>query len=224
MKVLERYNIEDFFFFDIETIPGMDSMDERTIESWGYKKKLNVGDETELNVIKESYYKEAALYPEYGKVICFSYAYYENNVLKIGSIINENEESLVCDIHNLLNDIENLNLILCGHNIKGFDIPFLAKRFVVNKLRVHNKLDFSHCKPWDINVIDTMDLWKFGGTKNSSLNDIAYALNIPSPKEEMSGSQVYEEYKKGNISKIKEYCEKDTLTLERIVNKLMNND
>lgn len=219
MRILNKYKKEDIIFIDIETAPLVESLeiDSPLFEAWSYKKRNDNLSNTEL---QESYFNEAGLYAEFGKVICISVGkVISGNKIKTVSYYGGNEEDILSrfckDLSSKGNTIE-----LCGHNIKKFDIPFIVKRCIINGVDVPPKLDVSGLKPWEITYLDTMELW--GGY--SSLISICVALGIESPKDGIDGSKVGEEYYKGNLTKIVKYCEADTKAVALVLLTFMKED
>ncbi len=108
--------------------------------------------------------------------------------------------------------------MLCAHNGKEFDFPYMARRMLINGIKLPAILDTAGKKPWEVNHLDTMELWKFGDYKNyTSLELLAAVFNIPTPKDDIDGSQVWEVYwKEKDLSRIVTYCCKDVLTVAQI--------
>jgi predicted PolB exonuclease-like 3'-5' exonuclease len=219
MRILNKYSKEDIIFIDIETVPLVESLeiDSPLFEAWSYKKRNDNLSNTEL---QESYSKEAGLYAEFGKIICISVGkVISGNKIKVVSFSGDNEEEILTQFCETLESKKN-TVELCGHNIKKFDIPFIVKRCIINRVNVPPKLDVSGLKPWEITYLDTMELW--GGY--SSLISICVALGIESPKDGIDGSKVAEEYYKGNLSKIVKYCEADTKAVALVLLTFMKED
>ena len=107
---------------------------------------------------------------------------------------------------------------LCAHNGKEFDFPFLCRRLVINSMSIPHMLNIAGKKPWEVPHLDTMELWKFGDYKNyTSLNLLAQVLNIPTPKDDIDGSMVWEVYwKEKDIERIRNYCQKDVITVAQV--------
>ena len=129
------------------------------------------------------------------------------------------------DFSNLLqNHFNSASIQLCGHNIKEFDLPFIARRMIINNLNIPEKINNMGKKPWEINHLDTLELWKFGDYKHyTSLNLLAAVLDIPTPKDDIDGSQVASVYYDDHdLERIKTYCEKDVLTVAQIFRKFRN--
>jgi len=114
--------------------------------------------------------------------------------------------------------------MLCAHNGKEFDFPYIARRMIINGITLPNHLDLFGKKPWEVNHLDTMELWKFGDYKNyTSLKLLANVLGIPSPKEDIDGSMVRDVfYKERDLDRIARYCELDVITTAQIFLRLRN--
>lgn len=186
---------------DIETVPRPGIMDTWFPAYAHENKKIEDYDKQELL---------AGLYPEFGMICCVAGITEYERDCSIGMVAsNLNEEKLL--LKGLSAEFESLGgaIQLQGHNIKGFDIPFLAKRYLAHRLPVPECLQVAGKKPWEIHHIDTMELAKFGGHNPSSLRALCLLLNIKDPKTEMTGIGVYDLFKSNNFEKIKEYCEGD---------------
>ena len=168
--------------------------------------------------------KRTALVPEFAKIVCVSFAF----VLDDGSVrkqtfSDEDEFKLLKNVQGLLNKVGKLDFWLCGHNLKNFDIPMLAKRMIVNGLMPSTMLPTYDTKPWDIKAIDTKEIWQYGAyTSIGSLDLLCSSLGIQTPKDgEVVGEKVHNEYwEKQNLKGISEYCEKDVNVLIEIIKKL----
>jgi 3'-5' exonuclease len=174
------------------------------------------------NETAEAIYGRAAIYAEFGKIICISCGFINKSVtgqnsLKIKSFYGHNERELLTDFLNTLAKL-NSQFVLCAHNGKEFDFPYLSRRILINKLKLPEILNLAGKKPWDIKHLDTMELWKFGDYKAyTSLNLLAHVFNIPTPKSDIDGSMVGEVYyKEKNLQRIVNYCQKDVATLVNV--------
>ena len=118
----------------------------------------------------------------------------------------------------------NKEALLCAHNGKEFDFPYIARRMIINGLVIPEILDNAGKKPWEIKLLDTMDLWKFGDYKNyTSLDLLTSVLGIPTPKDDIDGSMVAGIfYSENDIERIVHYCEKDVLAIARVLLRFMN--
>ena len=117
-----------------------------------------------------------------------------------------------------------LNHLLCAHNGKEFDFPYIARRMIINKIDLPTKLNLFGKKPWEIPHLDTMELWKFGDYKHySSLQLLTTILGISSPKDDIDGSEVAKVYyKEKNLGRIVKYCEKDTIAVAQLLMRFNN--
>lgn len=237
MKSIRRINIDNILFFDIETAPGwlnwVDVPDHVAAE-WIYKFKfradappmtkqvfgmneeLPIGEcanEAFANWIAALWTKEAALYPEFSRVVCVVAGYMHKGAFRVKTYSQANERELLAALSADLDAFKKANpaLMLCGHYIKGFDCPFLIKRMICNRVEVPAVLDTLGLKPWELTHIDTQEIWKFGG-QSATLPAIAMALGLPCPKDEMNGSDVAKAFFDGQIDKIVKYCRKDVVT------------
>ena len=90
---------------------------------------------------------------------------------------------------------------------------------VIHGIELPRVLNLFGKKPWEVPHLDTLQLWKFGDFKHyTSLSLLTEILGIPSPKDDIDGSdvaQVY--YKEKNLARIVRYCEKDVLSLAQVI-------
>lgn len=228
MEALQKLNLKDVIFLDIETAREVEELELDTplFDSWEYSKRKHTENGTDEELL-QLYKDEAALYPEFARIVCITVGMVRGNTLHTKTYKGD-ERQLLLEFNNML-DVStdrNAKTILCGHAIKGFDAPFIAKRCMVNGLKFNYLLDVFGKKPWDVDkqMIDTKDLWKGTAFSPSSLINIAVALGIPSPKSDISGADVgrvfYEDGDAG-LSRIVRYCERDVLTTANVVRKLM---
>ncbi len=215
-------NLENILFLDIETVPQFPAYDQCTEELkalWDRKAENLKRAESESPA---DIYNRAGIYAEFGRIICISTGIIrvQDGVasLRIKSFSGDDEKKLLTEFAGLLNNyFYKQEHRLCAHNGKEFDFPYLARRMVINNVAIPFILDISGRKPWEVNLLDTMELWKFGDFKSyTSLTLLAYALGIPSPKNDIDGSMVWDVYwNERNLSRIVTYCEKD---VEALVN------
>jgi predicted PolB exonuclease-like 3'-5' exonuclease len=172
----------------------------------------------------EIFTKRAALVPEFAKIVCVSVAFVlENGETKKQSFVGDDEKKLLKEVRTLLDRCEKLGFYLCGHNLKNFDIPMLAKRMIINGIRPSKILPSYDTKPWEIKAIDTKEIWQYGSyTSIGSLDLLCSCLNIPTPKDgEITGANVHKAYwEEQKIKEISEYCEKDVDVLVDAIMKL----
>jgi hypothetical protein len=166
----------------------------------------------------------AGLIPEFAKIVCVSFAFVlDNGEVRKQTFANDDEQQLLLDVQKLLIKCGKLDFWLCGHNLKNFDIPMLAKRMIINGLMPPPILPSYDTKPWDIKAIDTKEIWQYGAyTSIGSLDLLCSTLDIPTSKDgDVTGDQVHNEYWfKQNLKGISEYCEKDVDVLIDIIKKL----
>jgi len=218
--MLSTIKIENILFLDIETVPAVPTysgLDERMIKLWDKKADRIRQRETDS---PEELYSRAGIYAEFGKVVCISVGSYRRDEFRIKSFAGDDEKQLLQDFSYLLESHFNKpEHLLCAHNGKEFDFPFLARRMLINRIKIPFILDISGRKPWEVNHLDTMELWKFGDYKNyTSLELLAAILGIPTPKDDIDGSMVGEVYwKDHDLRRIVTYCNKDVLTVAQII-------
>ena len=212
-------------FIDIETATQSESYDvlSKDIQRhWERKMRRHVSYEdypSEEEELSALYHDKAAIYAEFGKVICISvgYLYQEGDVLKgkIKSYYGDDEKVVLASFFELLHHhyYDRHNQYLCGHNIKEFDIPYLCRRAVINELALPNMLQIAGYKPWQVHhLLDTLELWKYGDYKHyTSLSLLCDILGIDTPKDGMDGSMVSDAYWSGNLDDIVSYCQRDVL-------------
>jgi 3'-5' exonuclease len=230
------FNLEKLLFFDIETVSqyeDLTNMPKEVYKIWesyydNFMKrvtdtsKLPNNDPNDLEYKKEVYRQTAAFFPEFGKVACISVAYVDKKGLeKYDSFYGKDEIDILNKTKELFNKIDGLGYTICGHNIKGFDIPFLAKRMVINGIKPPSIFPKHDTKPWELKVLDTKDIWSFGNNYGiGSLDLICSVLNIESPKNgDVRGDSVTTNFWENNDELIKDYCEKDVKSLVDIVKK-----
>ena len=222
--MLELLNLENVLFLDIETVPMVPSYEELPLN---YKKhwdrKADFMPRRPEDTPKEMFAR-AGIFAEFGKVICISVGsmkYSEGrNTFKLKSFYGDDEKVLLTEFVEMMNKHSSRKEpMLCGHNIKEFDIPFLSRRLMVNGIRFPSLLDLAGKKPWEVSHMDTMELWKFGDYKNfTSLDLLATIFNIPTPKDDIDGSDVARVfYEEKNIERIKTYCQKDVVTVAQLM-------
>ena len=218
-SMLDNIDIHKILFLDIETVPAFPSYDkvpDRFKKLWTKKSKFLIKEEEDT---AESIYPRAGIYAEFGKIVCISVAFFNKEQLRIKSFYGDDEKILLDEFASLLNlHFNRSDHLLCGHNAKEFDFPYIARRMLINKLKLPTILNMAGKKPWEIRHLDTMELWKFGDFKNYTSLDLLTAIfNIPTPKDDIDGSEVWRVYwKENDLERIKTYCEKDTIAVVQI--------
>ncbi|WP_064966311.1 3'-5' exonuclease [Tenacibaculum ovolyticum] len=226
--MLHKINIQNILFLDIETVPEVElfsDLSEEKQELYALKTKYQRKDETTA----EAFYHRAGIWAEFGKIICISVGYFIDikgeKQLRITSFFGDDEASILTDFKKLLDTHFNQNKhLLCAHNGKEFDFPYIARRMIINRINLPKKLDLFGKKPWEVPHLDTLELWKFGDYKHyTSLRLLTSILNIPSPKQDIDGSEVANVYyKEKNLPRIVEYCERDTVAVAQLVLRFLN--
>jgi hypothetical protein len=226
--MLDNIKVEDVLFLDIETVPAASSYEqlEPVMQIlWDKKsKQFRSPDQTAGDV-----YERAGIYSEFGKIICISVGLIKEKnpfIFRLKSFYGNEEKSLLSDFSAMLSKFSKTNkeVLLCAHNGKEFDYPYISRRMIINGLIIPEILDNAGKKPWEIKLLDTMDLWKFGDYKNyTSLDLLTSILGIPTPKDDIDGSMVagiY--YGENDIERIVRYCEKDVLAIAQVLLRFMN--
>ncbi len=227
--MIEKINLNHILFLDIETVPEeahFHSLDDEMKILWEQKTQYQRKDDFG----PEEFYDRAGIWAEFGKIVCVSVGYFvikgDVRNFRVTSFFGD-EKKILRDFNNLLNNHFNqAQHILCGHNAKEFDIPFLARRMIINQIPIPNKLNLFGKKPWEIPHLDTLELWKFGDYKHyTSLKLMCKVLGIPSSKGDIDGSQVgHVYYVEKDIDRIVTYCEKDTIAVAQIFLRLRRED
>jgi 3'-5' exonuclease len=222
MEILKNIDLSRVLILDIETVPAYASYHELSAEwqhLWDLKSRVIAKEKT-----PEESYERASIYSEFGKVICISAGYFAPNggqrQFRISSFYGDIEKDLLQEFASLLHrHFSDATARLCAHNGKEFDFPYLGRRMIINGITVPAALDLSGKKPWEVPHLDTMEMWKFGDYKSyTSLNLLAHALNIPTPKDDIDGSQVGRVYwEENDLERIRTYCQKDVLTVAQIL-------
>lgn len=226
---MQPYPINNILFLDIETVPQYSSYQELP-ESWKLLWDIKAGYLVRNKEIEtfETVYPRAGIYAEFGKIICISCGFIQGladqKKIILKSFYGDNEQLLLHEFAEMIKKWSgNEQRFLCGHNGKEFDFPYLCRRMIINNIPIPSLLNISGKKPWDVNHLDTMELWKFGDFKNyTSLNLLAHTLGIATPKDDIDGSIVWEVYwKEKNLERIVTYCQKDVITVAQILLRMM---
>ena len=217
--MLEQYDLHNLMVLDIETVPqyrNHDEAPENIRKLWDQKTLYTRKDET-----AEDFYGRAGIWAEFGKIICISVGIFtrgKGTGLRLKSFYAHEERELLIKFCDLLKS-QPPSLILCAHNGKEFDFPYLCRRMLINSIKIPTQLDISGKKPWEVNHLDTMELWKFGDYKNyTSLNLLTTIFNIPTPKDDIDGSMVGQVYWVNNeLERIATYCQKDVVATAQLL-------
>lgn len=226
--MLNNVNLEKILFLDIETVAqksNFDELDERFQKHWEQKTKFIARNEE----TPEEIYERAGIYAEFGKIVCISVGVIRiesgSKKLHLKSFYNDDEAILLIGFFEMLNKHYNRkDVLLCAHNGKEFDFPYIARRALVLGISIPEILDFAGKKPWEVPHLDTLQLWKFGDYKHyTSLSLLTTIFDIPTPKDDIDGSMVNEVYwKKNDLKRIAIYCEKDVVALTQLFLRFRN--
>ncbi len=227
----------NILFLDIETVSQKKSyseLDDKMKMLWD-KKAERIGHDEETSD-PQAIYKRAAIYAEFGKIVCISVGIFDNNDnFCLKSFCDHDEKALLTEFAAALTRFEEIwkkkdlfetrtlpygpNAQLCAHNGKEFDFPFIARRMIINGIPIPKMLQVAGKKPWETSFLDTMELWKFGDYKNyTSLDLLCTILDIPTPKDDINGSEVGEVYwQDDDLKRIQTYCQKDVIAVAQIM-------
>ena len=223
---LYQTNPNQILFLDIETVRAektFNDLNGNWQELWDGKTRFQRSDDESP---AEFYEKRAAILAEFGKVVCISCGFLKEQdgkrSFRVKSFYGHDEKQLLSDFADMLRRHFDRNYLLCAHNGKEFDFPYLSRRMIVNGIKLPDLLNTSGLKPWEVKHLDTMEMWKFGDYKNfSSVKLLAALLDVPTPKDDIDGSMVGTVYwDENNLDRIMEYCQKDTVTVARLFLKM----
>lgn len=224
---------EKILFLDIETAPQTGSLNEMPEELaclWEEKVELlkkRIPERYPSECTAESRFQEAGIFAEFGRIVCISvgYIYYKNGAsfFRVKSFYGEDEKQLLIDFSELIRRFcTDSTTNLCGHNIKEFDIPYMARRILIHGLSLPEILNVAGKKPWECKFLDTLEMWKFGDFKHyTSLKLLCAVFGIPTPKDDIDGSQIATVfYDEKNPERIASYCEKDVIATMQVFMKI----
>lgn len=227
--MIQKLNLEHILFLDIETVPqhaSFEELDDDFKKLYADKTKYLRREEH----TPEDYYERAGIWAEFGKIVCISVGYFkitgDGRSFRTTSFFGS-EKTLLIEFKNLIETHFNSSRhLLCAHNGKEFDFPYIARRMIIVGIELPHKLNLFGKKPWEVPHLDTLDLWKFGDYKHyTSLKLLTHILGIPSPKDDIDGSEVRKVfYEDNDIDRIIVYCEKDTLAVAQILLRLRNEE
>lgn len=225
--MLEKVSLEKVLFLDIETVPQtyqFPDLEEDAKHLFELKTRFQQNDDKSF---EQLYNEKASILSEFGKIVCISVGFVRETTtgkqLRMKSFYHDDEETLLNQFKKLLDEHYNTPYhILCGHNAKEFDFPYICRRMLINGIKLPATLDIAGKKPWEISHLDTMELWKFGDYKAyTSLALLCHVFKIPTPKDDISGADVARVYYEENdLERIKVYCEKDVVALVQLFLKM----
>ena len=229
-----KNDLQNIMFLDIETVPQTEDytkLSEELAHLWEDKfdliHKRMPEKYAEETTAAEGFNTSAGIYAEFGKIVCISvgFIYFKEKEMffRTKSFCGDNEKLILSEFSKLIGKFcTTKDHTLCGHNIKEFDIPYICRRMLINGLKLPPVFNIAGKKPWEIHFIDTLELWKFGDYKNyTALKLLTAVFGIPTPKDDIDGSQVaHVYYKEKNIERISIYCEKDVVATAQVLLKL----
>ncbi|MGN0186677.1 MAG: 3'-5' exonuclease [Paludibacteraceae bacterium] len=232
--MLDLKTIDKILFLDIETVPQTASLSDLSPE-------LQVLWDEKFNAIRrrmpDRYAEDATadyafrngggIYSEFAKIVCISVGIiYDKNGqrhMRVKSFAGDDEAQLLRDFAEMATTfLTTREHRICGHNVKEFDVPFICRRMLINGIALPAFLDFAGQKPWTTPLIDTMELWRFGDYKSfTSLKLLCAIFGIPTPKDDIDGSQVADVYyNEHDVQRIAFYCEKDVVATAQVLLKM----
>ena len=231
-KMISKETLRKCLYFDIETagitntFEELEEFDPRLSKLWEKRcnwLRTNSGEEMKSYTCSDFWKIKSSLHPEFSKVVCVSFgAYGQDDEFKVQSFTGE-EYQILNDSNKVFNNAVNKSWKLAGHTIKNFDIPFVGKRMIINRIDPSPLIASLTRKPWDSPYLDISEIFAFGGwgQTHTSLDLMSCVLGIESPKNEMDGSKVHEYFYEGKIEEIKKYCEMDVKVLMKCFNSFL---
>lgn len=224
--MLEQIDLQNLMVMDIETVPQYpthDELPEHMQQLWDAKTQYQRKEET-----AQSFYERAGIWAEFGKIVCISVGVFTKGAptgFRVKSFAGHDEQELLVKFALMLKNQPD-NLALCAHNGKEFDFPYICRRMLIHGIKLPKQLQIAGKKPWEINHIDTMELWKFGDYKSyTSLSLLTAIFNIPTPKDDIDGSQVAAVYwNEGHLDRIRIYCQKDVIATAQLLRRFRGQD
>ncbi len=217
--MIKQIPIEKILFLDIETVsqkPKWEELSDTEKFLWNKKAKSQLQEGQDAS---EVYFERAGIFAEFGKIVCISVGKVEKSGrLKIKSYADRDELILLQEFGELFNHSSMRGIILCAHNGKEFDFPWISRRYLINGMQPPQAFQNFGKKPWEIPHLDTLELWKFGEYRSFvSLELLSHVLGLPSPKDDIDGSMVSSIFHiDKDLIRIIKYCEKDVLTLANV--------
>lgn len=221
--LINSLKLDKVLFLDIETAPQVylpQYLDDEVKKLFGSKVGVSPDD---VGDFQEAYARRASIFAEFGKIICISVGFINETStgrqLRLKSFYHDDEETLLLQFKKLLDEHYNTPYhLMCGHNAKEFDFPYICRRMLINGIELPSILNIAGKKPWEVGHLDTMELWKFGDYKAyTSLALLCHVFGIPTPKDDISGADVARVYYEDkDLERIKVYCEKDVVALVQL--------
>lgn len=222
MRVLRDVDLDNVVFIDTETATILDKLEEGTptYEAWVYQMKREL--ERTGEDVNDNFRRQGALYAEFSRFVCITVGRIKDGVLELTTYADSDEKKMLSMFMRDLDHVyrRNKRTMLCGHNVKGFDVPFLFKRALSNQVPLCDLLDVAGLKPWEVNMLDTKELWRGTDYKNTSLVALCLALGVDSPKGDIIGAEVGDVFRNEGaegLKRISRYCEGDVKAVANCV-------
>jgi len=225
--MLNQLATDRILFLDIETVPGVPDFNQMSDKMKILWEKKSRRLQTEEGETADVLYNRAGIFAEFGKIVCISCGCFSGKEFRVKSFFGDDEKILLQEFADMLRRYyDNKDSLLCAHNGKEFDFPYIARRMLVLGVELPSILDMAGKKPWEVQHLDTMDLWKFGDYKHyTSLELLAAIFDIPTPKDDIDGSMVGKVYwEEKNLERIVTYCQKDVITIARLLRRYQGLD
>lgn len=224
--MLEQLDLQNLMVLDIETVPQYsthEQLPEHMQRLWDAKTQYQRKEES-----AESFYERAGIWAEFGKIVCISVGIFTRETptgFRVKSFAGHDERELLVKFALMLKS-QPANLMLCAHNGKEFDFPYICRRMLIHGIKLPAQLQIAGKKPWEINHIDTLELWKFGDYKSyTSLSLLTAIFDIPTPKDDIDGSQVAHVYwNEDQLDRICTYCQKDVIATAQLLRRFRGQD
>jgi DNA polymerase elongation subunit (family B) len=188
-------------FFDIETVPT-----EPSLQHSGLLEAQMQLDEAEI-------IKRLSLSAATARILCLAYAL-EPPADSPVAVLGGDEREILQSFWKLATETN----LFVGHNVLDFDLRFIHQRSMIHQIKPSRELPFARFR--SAPIFDTMHEWSKWGREHVSLDLLARALGIPSPKECLDGSKVYPYYRAGKLAEICEYCKCDVDTVRQVYRRL----
>lgn len=229
--MIDKKSLDKILFLDIETVQQTAELSELSPAMqhlWTEKFEAirrRMPDRYAPDASAEfAYQNGGGIYSEFARIVCISVGiiYHKNGEMRMRttSYAGNDEVKILTDFSELINKfMAKSDRLICGHNVKEFDVPFICRRMLINGLPLPKKLDLAGRKPWDTPLLDTMELWRFGDYKSfTTLKLLCEIFGVPTPKDDIDGSQVASVfYNERDVARIATYCEKDVVATAQVL-------
>lgn len=213
-------------FFDIETISEF-SLKSRNL---GGSTLIELNENIEIyntykdyQSLQEKYGEGLNFMPEYNKILTIVVGVKTNEGIQIKNLDGSEQDQIKKFFEIVEKDYNKTAPILCGHNIKNFDLPFIIKRALKYGIKIPQRLKAHGKKPREMeNILDLFEVYKYlSFSGKGSLDLICNFLDIPTPKQGIDGSQVQKYFDDWKESEILEYCKRDVEATMKVYDKFL---